>query len=61
MKRSTSIPRNQLALFLEPQARHPLDAEIREALIAALADLLLEAYGAKQDGESGDQGGDDER
>jgi len=61
MKRSTSIPHNQLALFLQPQARYQLDMETREALIAALADLLLEAYGMGEDTETGDQGGCDER
>ena len=57
MKRPTRIPRDQLALYLEPPARHPLEVETREALITALADLLLEAYDGEDDKESGEQGG----
>lgn len=60
MKRPTCTLRNQLALFLEPQAKHQLDAETRAALIAALADLLLEAYGVAEEADTGDQGGCDE-
>ena len=56
MKRATSPPRNQLALCLEPKQRHQLEAETREALIAALADLLLEAYGIEEDAETDKQG-----
>lgn len=61
MKRPPYTPRNQLAFFLEPWARHKLDRETREALIVALADLLLEAYGVEQAADTGDQGGCDER
>ena len=60
MKRPTRIPRDQLALYLEPPARHPLEVETREALIAALADLLLEAYGAEEETKSDRHGGHDE-
>lgn len=60
MKRPTRTARTQLALFLEPQARHQLEMETRETLIAALADLLLEAYGVEDDTDSRDQGGCDE-
>jgi hypothetical protein len=60
MKRPTCTPRNQLALLLEPQARHQLDAETREALIAALADLLLEAHGVAEEADLGNQEGCDE-
>jgi hypothetical protein len=60
MKRPTCSLRNQLALFLEPQARHQLDAETREALIAALADLLLEAHGVAEEADLGDQEACDE-
>jgi hypothetical protein len=35
--------RRQLALFLEREIRHPLPEEAHEALVEALADLLLEA------------------
>jgi hypothetical protein len=47
MQRLTNRPLHQLALHLEAPPRHPLDSETREALISALADLLLEAYGAQ--------------
>ena len=60
MKRPTCTPRNQLALLLEPQARQKLDAETHEALIAALADLLLEAYGVGEEADREDQEGCDE-
>jgi hypothetical protein len=60
MKRPTCTPRNQLALFLEPQAGQKLDAETREALITALADLLLEAYGVGGEADREDQEGCDE-
>jgi hypothetical protein len=56
MKRPKSIPRHQLALCLEPQERYPLERETREALIAALADLLLDAYAMDEDAEAGEQG-----
>jgi hypothetical protein len=59
--RPTTTPRNQLALFLEPEKRYPLEKETREALIAALADLLLEAYGAEEETKSDRHGGHDER
>ena len=60
MKRPASTPRNQLALYLEPEQRYPLEKETREALIAALADLLLEAYGAEEETKSDRHGGHDE-
>ena len=47
MPRPTNHPMHQLALQLEPTPRHPLDPQTRAALISALADLLLEAYGAE--------------
>lgn len=47
MQRPTNRAPNQLVLPLEPTPRQPLDAETREALISALTDLLLEAYGVE--------------
>jgi hypothetical protein len=61
MQRPTNVPRNQLALCLEPQARSQLDVETSEALIAALAELLLEAYGPEADAETAEQGVHHER
>lgn len=46
MQRPTNQPTRQMMLDLHLTPRHPLDPEIREALISALADLLLEACGA---------------
>lgn len=60
MKRPIRTLRNQLALYLEPEQRYPLEKETREALIAALADLLLEAYGAEEEIKSDRHGGHDE-
>jgi len=60
MKQPRSAPRNQLALLLEAEPRHQLEADTREALIAALVDLLLEACGAEEEIQSHTQGGHDE-
>jgi hypothetical protein len=60
MKRLTNHPRTQLALLLEPEPKVALEEDTREALIAALAELLLEAYGAEEDIKSDTQGGHDE-
>ena len=45
MTRWTQVSRRQLALFLEPEIKHPLPEEAHEALVAILAELLLEALG----------------
>jgi hypothetical protein len=45
MNRRVNTSRRQLALLLEHEIRHPLPEEVREALVTALADLLLEALG----------------
>ena len=45
MRRTTRRPERQLGLSLQREARHQLAEKTREALIPALADLLLEAYG----------------
>ena len=57
MKRLTNHPRTQLALLLEPESKLALEEDTREAPIAALADLLLEAYGAEEETKSDTQGG----
>jgi hypothetical protein len=57
MRQPTSTPRTQLALLLEPAPKLPLEAETREALIVALADLLLEACGVEEEIKSDTQGG----
>ena len=57
MKRPTSRSRRQFALCLEPEiAPQPLE-ETREALITALADLLLEALSEEMDEQTSEQGG----
>ena len=60
MKQPARTPRNQLALYLEPEQRYPLEKETREALIAALSDLLLEAYGVAEEIKSDRHGEHDE-
>jgi hypothetical protein len=45
MKRKTRRTRQQLALLLQSERRTVWPADTRSALIAALADLLLEALG----------------
>jgi hypothetical protein len=45
MKRLAHIPRRQLALALQRESMQPLPEEKHEELVAALADLLLEALG----------------
>ena len=57
MKRPMRVSRNQLVLCLEREERQRLDEETREALISALADLLLEAYGPQEETEGNPQGG----
>jgi hypothetical protein len=56
MNRRLSTSRRQLALFLEREAKHPLPEETHQALVTALADLLLEALG-REHHESADEGG----
>ena len=50
----------QLALFLEPESSHPLMKETQQALVQALAELILEAYGADTGEVLPAPGGDDE-
>ena len=47
MKPTARPSRRQLALALERESPLPLPSDIREALIAALARLLLEALAAE--------------
>jgi hypothetical protein len=60
MNRAPHAMRSQLGLFLEPQVSHQPPEETREALIEALAELLLEAYGDEADDAHQRAGGDDE-
>jgi len=55
MQRPMRVPSIQLTLFPEPKPRPRLEGETCEALIAALADLLLEAYASRERGEAGDR------
>ena len=57
MKRPMRVSRNQLVLCLEREERQRLEEETREALISALADLLLEAYDPQEETEGNAQGG----
>ena len=45
MIRRASTSRRQLALSLDHEARYPLPEDAHQALVTALADLLLEALG----------------
>jgi hypothetical protein len=45
MKRLVLPPRRQLTLMLQRDTTHPLPENTHEALVVALADLLLEALG----------------
>lgn len=60
MRRTSSATVNQLGLFLEREASHQPAEEIHEALIQALADLLLEAYDEETHDEPKAVGGRDE-
>lgn len=60
MRRTSSAMVKQLGLFLEREASHQPAEETHEALIQALADLLLEAYGEEMHDEPKVVGGRDE-
>lgn len=60
MRRTPRRTARQLGLFLEPVTKHRPAEEIDEALIQALADLLLEAYGEETDDGTKTRGGRDE-
>jgi hypothetical protein len=53
MIRKASTSRRQLALSLDREVIHPLPEEAHQALVAALADLLLEALGHEPVAERG--------
>lgn len=56
MNRSTRVSRMQLALSLEPEAKHPLSDLAREELLRTLAELLLEALGEERVSQASEQG-----
>jgi hypothetical protein len=60
MKRTSDVVTRQLGLLLERPQHHPLTEETHEALIQALADLLLEAYGDDRSNAHQLRGGADE-
>jgi len=49
MKRPTGVSRKQLALPLDREVAHRTPEYIREELLQALADLLLEALGEEEE------------
>lgn len=60
MIRRASTSRRQLALCLDREARHPLPEDAHQALVAALADLLLEALGDENPESARERGDRDE-
>lgn len=60
MKRTRDVVTRQLGLVLERPQHHPLTEETQEALIQALAELLLEAYGDDRSNAHRLRGGEDE-
>lgn len=60
MKRLSGISRRQLALGLECQPKHQPAEHTHEALVQALADLLLQALGEDADQPASEPGGGDE-
>lgn len=60
MSRLPYASRQQLALLLESETTHPLAEETREAVVAALADLLLEALGKEMNEQINGRGDFDE-
>ncbi len=61
MNRMVNTSRRQLALLLEHEIRHPLPEEAQEALVTALADLLLEALGHENQAPADEMEDRDER
>ena len=59
MRRLPAPPRMQLALDLEPGTAEPPIAPESEALLEALADLLLEALSREGTERGGQEGGDE--
>jgi hypothetical protein len=60
MKRRANAARRQLALSLEREAKNQLPEETHQAVVTALADLLLEALGEPASRSVTEQGDDDE-
>jgi hypothetical protein len=61
MTRRTSDSRRQLVLSLERESGHPPLRHGSEALLQALADLLLAACGKTREEQESPQGGANER
>ena len=57
MSRQNAVATKQLMLTLERESGQRLPAEIREKLIKALADLLLEALGDESGEQRNPEGG----
>jgi hypothetical protein len=57
MSQKSNPSRRQLALSLEREAKHRLPEDAHQALVTALADLLLEALDYEHP-ESASEGGD---
>jgi hypothetical protein len=60
MKRTANAARRQLALSLDREIVNQIPEETQQAVIAALADLLLEALGEPASKAVSEQGGDHE-
>ncbi len=60
MRQASNGRGRQLSLCLEPEVEYRLTKETHEALIPALAELLLEAYGEEAGEVAVAPGGDDE-
>ena len=60
MRRPGSVSRRQLALELQREPKHQPAEQAREALVQALADLLLQALGEDADQLASEPGGSDE-
>lgn len=60
MRQRTNGPVQQLGLCLERQHEYPLAEEIRESVVQALADLLLEAIGTDVSAGQSERGSRDE-
>lgn len=60
MKQTRDAVTRQLGLALERPQHHPLMEETQEALIQALAELLLEAFGDDLSNAHRLRGGEDE-
>ena len=57
MKRATTAPSRQLGLYREREHRYVPTEDLREEVVKALADLLLEALGEEGNNQATDQRG----